>query len=256
MIMDEVLAVGDVAFQRKCIERMRMAAQQEGRTVLYVSHNMDTIQRLCKRCVVLSDGKILFDGDVSRAIEFYLGSSDTMFTRKEYAEKDHESRFYSNRFSVRSFELPEGRIPEYTAGEPMTFQLLCEAAEDIDRLSMHFIVMCGAKPVGSYLPERQQRFARGRHLLRFTVDTSLLTEGSYTMKFVMHSNTDYGSIERLDIIESGFNFVILDRRADADYPVWEPATWGRARLPRMQVMTLDENDGPPVGKQVHRNGEV
>ena len=49
MIMDEVLAVGDMAFQKKCLDKMRDAAKQEGRTVLYVSHNMDTIRQLCDR---------------------------------------------------------------------------------------------------------------------------------------------------------------------------------------------------------------
>ena len=56
MIMDEVLAVGDMTFQKKCLEKMRDAAKREGRTVLYVSHNMNTIRQLCDRCVVLEKG--------------------------------------------------------------------------------------------------------------------------------------------------------------------------------------------------------
>ena len=63
MIMDEVLAVGDMAFQKKCLDRMHDAAQLEGRTVLYVSHNMNTIRQLCNRCIVLSKGKVIFDGN-------------------------------------------------------------------------------------------------------------------------------------------------------------------------------------------------
>ena len=53
MIMDEVLAVGDVNFQQKCLQKMRKVAKEEGRTVLYVSHNMATIKTLCDRCIVL-----------------------------------------------------------------------------------------------------------------------------------------------------------------------------------------------------------
>ena len=64
MIMDEVLAVGDMAFQKKCLDKMRDAAKKEGRTVLYVSHNMGTIRQLCDRCIVLDKGKIKFEGDV------------------------------------------------------------------------------------------------------------------------------------------------------------------------------------------------
>lgn len=58
MIMDEVLAVGDVNFQQKCLKKMREVAQVEGRTVLYVSHNMGTIRQLCDRCIVLDKGKL------------------------------------------------------------------------------------------------------------------------------------------------------------------------------------------------------
>ena len=72
MIMDEVLAVGDMAFQKKCLDKMRDAAKKEGRTVLYVSHNMNTIRQLCDRCVVLDQGKVVFEGDVEEAINVYM----------------------------------------------------------------------------------------------------------------------------------------------------------------------------------------
>ncbi len=71
MIMDEVLAVGDLAFQKKCLDKMGDVSREEGRTILYVSHNMETIRRLCDRCVVLDKGKIVFNGDVERAIKIY-----------------------------------------------------------------------------------------------------------------------------------------------------------------------------------------
>lgn len=73
MIMDEVLAVGDMKFQQKCISKMRDLAVDENRTILYVSHNMNTIRQLCNRCIVLDHGKVIFDGDVEDAIKLYLG---------------------------------------------------------------------------------------------------------------------------------------------------------------------------------------
>lgn len=76
MIMDEVLAVGDVNFQQKCLKKMRDVALEEGRTVLYVSHNMSTIKTLCNRCIVLNKGKIAFIGDVDTAIDIYANSNE------------------------------------------------------------------------------------------------------------------------------------------------------------------------------------
>ena len=77
MIMDEVLAVGDMAFQKKCLNKMRDAAKLQGRTVLYVSHNMNTIRQLCERVVVLDKGKLVFDGAVEEGIEVYLSVSNS-----------------------------------------------------------------------------------------------------------------------------------------------------------------------------------
>ncbi len=71
MLMDEVLAVGDIAFQKKCLAKMHEAAKHDGRTVLYVSHNMNTIRDLCDRCIILDHGKITFDGPTNQAIEKY-----------------------------------------------------------------------------------------------------------------------------------------------------------------------------------------
>lgn len=76
LLIDEVLAVGDAEFQKKCLGKMRDVAH-EGRTVLFVSHNMNAIQRLCKRCIVISQGLIVFDGEAKRAIDSYLKNKST-----------------------------------------------------------------------------------------------------------------------------------------------------------------------------------
>ena len=73
MIMDEVLAVGDVKFQHKCLNKMKEITETEGRTILYVSHNMDTIHKLCKRCIVMNHGHLVFDGSVDEATKLYMG---------------------------------------------------------------------------------------------------------------------------------------------------------------------------------------
>lgn len=70
LLADEVLAVGDIAFQRKCLRKMREVNRQ-GRTVLFVSHNMAAISELCRRGLVLDTGKLIFDGSAKEAIQFH-----------------------------------------------------------------------------------------------------------------------------------------------------------------------------------------
>ncbi len=76
LVMDEVLAVGDMKFQKKCLGKMGNAAENEGKTVLYVSHNMATIRNLCTRCIVLDKGKLVFSGGVEDAIGVYMDYSE------------------------------------------------------------------------------------------------------------------------------------------------------------------------------------
>jgi ABC-type polysaccharide/polyol phosphate transport system ATPase subunit len=74
LIVDEVLAVGDAEFQRKCLGRMDELRTQKGRTVFLVSHNLEMIESLCTRCILLDEGRIVFDGKTSQALECYRSS--------------------------------------------------------------------------------------------------------------------------------------------------------------------------------------
>jgi lipopolysaccharide transport system ATP-binding protein len=71
LVVDEVLAVGDAEFQEKAIGKMQNVSNKEGRTVLFVSHNMLSIELLCKSTVILKDGGIIFNGDTNKAIVNY-----------------------------------------------------------------------------------------------------------------------------------------------------------------------------------------
>ncbi len=71
LLMDEVLAVSDMAFKKKCFEKIRDIIALGERSVICVSHNMDVISSLCSRCLVLESGKIIFDGETEEAIKIY-----------------------------------------------------------------------------------------------------------------------------------------------------------------------------------------
>jgi lipopolysaccharide transport system ATP-binding protein len=75
LIVDEVLAVGDAEFQKKAIGKMKDISSGEGRTVLFVSHNMGSIKRLCTRCIMLKNGEVVLDGNTEEVVNKYLASS-------------------------------------------------------------------------------------------------------------------------------------------------------------------------------------
>jgi lipopolysaccharide transport system ATP-binding protein len=76
LIVDEVLAVGDLRFQKKCLGKMEEVSRQEGRTILFVSHNLDAIRGLCDRAILLEQGRIVKDASVQEAISRYIETEE------------------------------------------------------------------------------------------------------------------------------------------------------------------------------------
>ncbi|MCX8148571.1 polysaccharide ABC transporter ATP-binding protein [Thermaurantimonas aggregans] len=74
LVIDEVLAVGDAEFQRKCLGKMKDVSKDEGRTVLFVSHNMGAVQELCQRGIVLNKGSLVFSGTQIDAVNYYINN--------------------------------------------------------------------------------------------------------------------------------------------------------------------------------------
>jgi lipopolysaccharide transport system ATP-binding protein len=85
LIVDEVLAVGDAEFQKKCLRKMGDVAHA-GRTVLFVSHNMQAVTRLCPRCILLEGGKVKLDGDSNKVANVYLNSGATTSAVREWTD--------------------------------------------------------------------------------------------------------------------------------------------------------------------------
>lgn len=92
LIIDEVLAVGDFEFQKKCLGKMEDVSKNQGRTVLFVSHQMDAVTRLCTRVVLLKDGKLLYVGNPSTAVKKYLGTEENESGARVVLELDSEKK--------------------------------------------------------------------------------------------------------------------------------------------------------------------
>lgn len=88
LVVDEVLAVGDADFQKKAVGKMQDISRTDGRTVVFVSHNMAAIKNLCSRCLVLKNGLISYNGNPEDAINYYLSSDETETTMSLLERKD------------------------------------------------------------------------------------------------------------------------------------------------------------------------
>ena len=92
LIVDEVLAVGDAAFQKKCLGKMGDVATKEGRTVLFVSHNMTTVRALCQKAYLLNSGRMEYQGSTSEAIERYMQSVKSLMMSNATSLEQRQDR--------------------------------------------------------------------------------------------------------------------------------------------------------------------
>lgn len=140
MLMDEVLAVGDMAFQKKCIDKMISVARDEGKTIIYVSHNMQTIRQLCSRCVVLRQGKVIFDGDVEPGIDIYLRNDEiTSKIFNDYTDC-HKFNFLTDKVIMDSLEVLGKKSCHFADGEKIRFRLSFHCNEDVPKLSFRMMI--------------------------------------------------------------------------------------------------------------------
>lgn len=232
VIMDEVLAVGDAAFQKKCIEKMRAAAKDENRTVLYVSHNMNTVRELCDRCIVLADGKKLFDGDVEEAISRYNGylvSANTHGGKRldRIERRDHN---LSGACIISELELVQEAVPEDGA---LKFRLKLHAGAELENVCLRVLVSNGLGNLVGMTYSDPFRVREGDSWLSFTLPVRPLAAGGYAADFVLLSFSGDAQI-RHDFLKRVMSFSVEQSELYFGRK-WELKHWGSVRLSRISV---------------------
>ncbi|MBR4888523.1 MAG: ATP-binding cassette domain-containing protein, partial [Clostridia bacterium] len=232
MIMDEVLAVGDMAFQKKCLDKMRAAAKEEGRTVLYVSHNMNTIRQLCDRCVVLDKGRVVFEGDVEEAIEVYMGSVGSMENHYEFDASYHENKHNCGTFYMKSLDILNAENNRVEYGKPLNFKLKCVAEKRWQDVKFRFEIRYqdGTK-IGTVFTDKEVSFQeKERKELSLKFDTEHFTPGRYIVDIVAYVYNEFGVEFFLDGVYPGFIFEIDEKLTEKNQLVWLHQYWGHIRL--------------------------
>lgn len=112
LVVDEVLAVGDADFQKKAIGKMQDVSKGEGRTVLFVSHNMAAVQSLCNKGIVLSNGEVAFNGNIDESLHFYLHNGIKISGNRIIdAIIQHKNTIHFNKIMINGTERNHSIIP-------------------------------------------------------------------------------------------------------------------------------------------------
>ena len=239
MIMDEVLAVGDMAFQRKCLDKMREVAKKDGRTVLYVSHNMNTIRRLCDRCIVLEKGKLVFEGSVEDAIEIYMHKESVKnewtegMTECDYTDTTARSPYSKGGAMVQHLKLLGKEDALYNTHEKIRFQMRVHAKKAFQDLRLRIEILYGDDaPVGTMPSMTLGSMAEGE-IRDFTVefDPIGLTSGKYRVDLVLFDMDEFGTVYDQELLLPAFRMEIKET-TDIN---WNSSNWGHIRFPDAHI---------------------
>lgn len=185
LLVDEVLAVGDVMFQRKCLGKMGDAART-GRTVLFVSHNMSAVGRLCPKALCLSQGELVRIGDSRDVIAGYLASTDPPVLSREWSDLETgPGDEFLRLVSVSVLEEGGDPVDIVRQDEPFTISIVYRVLKPMINANVGFEVSTqdGAKVFSSYDADHPDWHARGREPGLYRSDCfvpeNLLNEGTF-----------------------------------------------------------------------------
>lgn len=214
LIVDEVLAVGDVEFQKKCLGKMKDVSRKDGRTILFVSHNMTAIKNICKKTLFLQNGKLVLEGNTEDVIKQYL-SYETLSKSRLFFD-DPKNAAGNEFIKIRRIEA----VPKLAAeSDPVTVHIpinieieFWNEVEDKEiHLSLHLNTMnyeCvfNVGTEGKYLK-------KGLNKATCHIPGDLLNDGFYTIRILFIANKAIGLFE----IDDAINIEIHEERGETDW---------------------------------------
>lgn len=230
LVMDEVLAVGDMKFQQKCLGKMSDVAQSEGRTVLYVSHNMNTIRQLCDRCVVLSKGKIIYDGDVENAIQIYMDNAmkdkNPIVDLIEYPREGKLDLPYL----MKHIKLLNS--DNCVCNDTLDFEIQCNSEKEIFDVYLRVVIRYADKtPICMGMTDRPTRLSKGYNNLNIKIDGTCLATGKYMATFSLFKINEFGEQTYLDVVQDAVKFEIEKTVEQQKINTWKYNVYGAVMLP-------------------------
>jgi lipopolysaccharide transport system ATP-binding protein len=257
LIIDEVLAVGDAEFQKKCLNKMQDIASAEHRTILFVSHNMASIQSLCERCIVLQKGSVAFDGPSEEAAELYLQllqdevkaagtaqDGQAPLAPGEFDLSFHENPYQQRRYIQKVSLSNSAGAPASEIGMGEDLNIAVDIMHDADEMNLELSVFIRTKEgqllsrIGSYnAPDSTRKTAAQQERFTLHLPALPLAPGAYVLDFLLRSrqgaaitkmdratNLVRFTVYPQDIMPSGHEFNVNDG------PLYLHADWERLPL--------------------------
>ena len=240
LVVDEVLAVGDAEFQKKAIGKMQDVSRGEGRTVLFVSHNMNAIKSLCKSGILIDKGEVAYSGNAIDTVHEYLSSKVTSYT--DYKVPDINSR----RFYVsKDLEILSTRLlSPVEMAQDEAIEVVLEVKRNNSSIKKFTIEMMiedvDEKNVGSYISPLYEVPIKEVFKIQLSIPEHNLARGKYSLNFNigLKDDSEYGFID-YDVVYDMLMFEVkyIDHLTKKPIQVWRDE-WGVLHLQKGKLSIL------------------
>lgn len=231
LVVDEVLAVGDAEFQKKAIGKIQDVSKDSGRTVLFVSHNMDSIVNLCDYGVLLNKGSVEMIGPVDKVVDQYISSASSIPDIQK-ARIDNSYRRKAGTMNVEFVEIERLSARTLAINEPIVIGFRFKKNDNF-RPKARIVGMLNygnGSRVGLFFSEYINLAEKGNYFdIILQVNGTNLTIGSYYFDFSLSEGDITSGLSNLDLVYRTINFEVkyYDKNHEKLISLWDPK-WGRS----------------------------
>lgn len=214
---------------------MKEAANRDGRTVLYVSHNMNTIRQLCDRCIVLDQGKVVFEGMVDEAIELYMGLRSESPEIVSFDEVKRKRKDLVEGIKISEIRIVDHKIWKIKVGEKLRFNLTVKATKTLRDIGYRSrVTTVDGNSVSVLLAPKLITCQEGDvSNIPLEADLSELVPGRYAFTPVLYGANEYGGWQFYDHIDAAIVLEVENQEGFNENMPWEQRWWGNVKLPEL-----------------------
>jgi len=225
LVIDEVLAVGDAEFQKKAIGKMQDISQGEGRTVLFVSHNMAAVKSLCSRAIVLEHGKTVFEGATEEAVDFYISEANYI-GQKEVVFTNEHRRGPTNK-EINLIKIVSNN-KQTTIRGVLDFDVHLQLYQELKEELCVTGSVCTLDDIriGSFFSVSMP-IKKGKHIIKLEIPNHNLSVGVYYLNIAISKGSiENSNLEMLDHAYQAIAFEIFQLEDEGSYIAKWNKGWG------------------------------
>jgi lipopolysaccharide transport system ATP-binding protein len=207
LVIDEVLAVGDTEFQKKCLGKMEDVSKSEGKTILFVSHNLSAIAGLCTKGIVLNRGRVNFIGEVNKALTYYSGSLSNVGLRNQVSQ---EAQLIFQDIIVRSEAIANSDV--FFIGDNVNIKVVIKVFRNIATLIVNLNVINSNGELMAHLVNEDdnlilKNLSTGTYEIDVQINEIMVTPGLYTID--LWAGSSYAGDSMYQMSKSATSFEVI-----------------------------------------------